>query len=164
MDALILSFCALLCLFGVFLSLLSFSGTWMVLLAALTARFLIGFPTIGTIVVFSVLCILTELLEALAGYYGVTAKGGSKRAGLAAMIGGLIGASVGSAVFPILGTFVGLLAGSFALAFLVEWNRLRHHGQAANIAMGALLARVGILLLKTIVTLAMGIWLFYRFT
>jgi hypothetical protein len=52
-----------------------------------------------------------------------------------------------------------MLAGSFGLAFLVEWRRLNHHGKAAEIAIGALWARLGILFLKTAVTLGMSIWL-----
>lgn len=163
MEYLILTLTALLCLIGLILSSLGFSGTWMVLLAALVTKFTLGFPNIGTLVIFTLLCITVEAFEALAGFLGVQKRGGSKRAGLAAMIGGLIGAAAGSAVFPILGTLAGLLAGSFILAFLVEWNRLKHHGQAASIATGALLARLGVLFLKTALTLGMSIWLLFGF-
>lgn len=149
----------LLCLAGLFLSMLSFSGTWLVLAAALIAKAATGFPNIGTLVAFAGLCIAAEVVEALAGLLGVQKRGGSKLAGLAALIGGLLGAALGSAVFPILGTLLGMLAGSFALAFLVEWNRLRHHGQAAQIATGAVIARLAVIFLKTALTLGMSIWL-----
>lgn len=158
-DALLFTLAALLCATGVLISALSFSGTWLVLAAALITFFAGGFPSIGTLVVFTLLCIGTEIAEAAAGYFGVQKKGGSKLAGLAALAGGLIGAIIGSAVFPIIGTFFGMLSGSFALAFLVEWNRLKHHGQAAEIAVGAVFARLIIILLKTALTLAMGLWL-----
>jgi uncharacterized protein YqgC (DUF456 family) len=155
MDYLILTLNALLCITGLGLSLLGFSGTWMVLLASLISKFSLGFPSIGTLIVFALLCVAAEALEAAAGFFGVQKRGGSKRAGLAATAGGLIGAAIGSAIFPIIGTMIGLLTGSFALAFLVEWNRLKHHGQAAQIATGALMARLGIVFLKTILTLLM---------
>lgn len=158
-DLLLIIFAALLCLIGILLSALAFSGTWMVLLAALITFFANGFPTLGTLIVFVLLCITAEIIEALAGWLGVQKRGGSKLAGLAAVVGGLIGAVVGSGVFPIIGTLLGMLAGSFGLAFLVEWNRLKHHVQAADIALGAVFARLGILFVKTALTVGMSFWL-----
>jgi uncharacterized protein YqgC (DUF456 family) len=158
-EVLILILTALLCLIGLMLSTLTFSGTWMVLLAALITKFSIGFPTLGTLAVFALLCIAAELIEALAGFLGVQKRGGSKLAGLAALIGGLVGAGIGTGIFPILGTFAGMILGSFGAAFLVEWNRLKHHGQAAHIAWGTVWARLAVLFLKTALTLGMSLWL-----
>lgn len=158
-DLLLITLSSLLCGIAILVSALAFSGTWIVLAAALITFFATGFPTIGTLIAFSLLCILAEVLEALAGWLGVQKRGGSSAAGLAAVGGGLIGAMFGSALFPILGTFLGLLAGSFAAAYLVELNRLRHHGTAANIAVGTLFARLNILFIKTVITLIMSAWL-----
>jgi len=158
-DILILILTILLCTIGVFISALAFSGTWMVLLAAVITFFASDVPGPGTLITFALLCIGAEIIEALAGYFGVQKRGGSKRAGLAAITGGLIGAVIGSGIFPIIGTFFGMLFGSFALAFLMEWNRLKHHGEAAGIALGAVWARLGVMFLKTAITLGMGIWL-----
>lgn len=158
-QALILILTALLCLLGLLLSALTFSGTWVVLLAALITKISIDFPTLGTLVVFALLCIAAELIEALAGFLGVQKRGGSRLAGLAALIGGLAGAGIGTGIFPILGTLAGLLLGSFSAAFLVEWNRLKHHGQAAHIAWGTVWARLAVLFLKTALTLGMSLWL-----
>ncbi len=158
-DVLIIILTVLLCGIGILLSALAFSGTWMVLLAAVITFFATDVPSLGTLIVFTLLCIATEVIEALAGWFGIQKRGGSKLAGLAAVGGGLIGAVAGSAVFPIIGTFLGMLIGSFALAFLVETNRLKHHGQAAGIAMGAVLARLAVTLMKTVLTVAMTIWL-----
>lgn len=162
-EFLLFTLTALLCAIGLILSSLTFSGTWLVLLAALITKLSIGFPTLGTLIVFALLCIATEAFEALAGFWGVQKRGGSKRAGLAALFGGLLGAGIGSAVFPILGTFIGMLLGSFALAFLTERNRLGHDAQAAHIARGVVWARLGVLLLKTILTAAMSLWLLAGF-
>lgn len=149
----------LLCLTALFLSAFAFSGTWLVLLAALIAFFVTGFPGIGMLIVFALLCIAGEVLEAFAGFLGVQKRGGSRGAGAAAVFGGLIGAVIGSGLFPILGTLAGMLIGSFGAAFLMEWNRLKHHGQAAHIAWGTVWARLSILFMKTILTLGMSIWL-----
>jgi len=150
---------ALLCSIGILLSALAFSGTWLVLLSALITFFAGGFPNLGTLIVFTVLCIAAEIIETFAGWFGIQKRGGSKLAGLAAVVGGLIGTVIGSMIFPIIGTFLGMLAGSFALAFLVEWNRLKHHGQAAEIAVGAVFARLIITLFKTVLTIAMTLYL-----
>jgi len=158
-ETLLLILTILLCLIGLLLSTLTFSGTWMVLLAALITKLTVGFPTLGTLAVCALLCIAAEVLEALAGFLGVQKRGGSKLAGLAALIGGLVGAGIGTGIFPILGTLTGMILGSFALAFLVEWNRLKHHGQAAHIAWGTVWARLSVLFLKTALTLGMSLWL-----
>lgn len=155
----IIALTALLCGLALLLSALAFSGTWLVLLAALTTAFTLGFPNLGTLIVFTLLCIATEVLEALAGFLGVQKRGGSRLAGVAAIFGGLIGAVIGSGIFPIIGTLAGMLVGSFALAFLVELNRLNHHQQAAHIAWGTVWARLGIIFFKTLITLGMSFWL-----
>lgn len=156
---LIIILTALLCLIGLLLSTLGFSGTWLVLAAALINRFATGIPAVGTLVVFALICIAVELIELLAGFLGVQKRGGSKQAGIAALIGGLVGAGVGTGIFPILGTFAGMLLGSFGAAFLTEWLRLKHHGQAMHIAWGTVWARLAVLFLKTAITLGMSLWL-----
>jgi hypothetical protein len=149
----------LFCLIGLFLSSLAFSGTWLVLTAALITKLAIGFPNLGTLVVFALLCIVAEVVEALAAFLGVQKRGGSKLAGFAALIGGLVGAGVGTGIFPILGTIAGMIVGSFVAAFLTEWLRLKHHGQAAHIAWGTVWARLAVLFMKTVLTLGMSLWL-----
>jgi len=158
-EILLIALTFLLCGIGLLLSSLAFSGTWLILLAALITKLSIGFPTLGTLIVFTLLCISTEALEALAGFLGVQKRGGSKRAGLAAILGGLLGAVIGSALFPILGTLIGMLLGSFGLAYAAEALVAKEHAEAAHIARGAVLARLGVMLLKTALTAVMSLWL-----
>lgn len=148
---------ALLCAAGVIVSALTFSGTWLVLLATLLAAWLSGpeFPGWITVAVFALLCAAIEVVEVLAGLWGVQKRGGSKLAGFAALAGGLLGMFVGSFIpVPVLGTLAGMFAGSFGLAYYVERRRLSHD-QAAHIATGAVLARIAVLLLKVTATLGM---------
>lgn len=152
----------LLCLLGILLSSLAFSGTWIVFGAAVIAYLTAGVPSLGALIVFVVLCIFAELAEAVAGYRGVQKRGGSKWAGFAALVGGLIGAGAGTAILPIIGTLLGILLGSFALAYFAEWLRLKHHGKAAHIALGALWARLSIMLFKSVLTIGMSVWLLLR--
>ncbi len=150
----------LLGLAGLILSVLSLSGTWCVLLAAALAWWRMP-ETVGpaTVIVFALLCIATEALEALAGFLGVQKRGGSRLGGAAAILGGLAGAVIGTPVFPILGTVAGMLLGSFAGAFLAEYGRLKRSTHASHIAFGAVWARLAVMLLKTVLTLGMSLWL-----
>ncbi len=151
----------ILCITGTMLSGISLSGTWLVLLAAIIAALVPDHPYPGfwTLGIFLVLSIGVEVLEAVAGAWGVTRRGGSKLAGLMALIGGLVGLVLGSFIpVPILGSLFGMMAGSFLLVYLVE--RRRHpEAHAAHVARGAVVARVLIILLKVIVTLGMSIFL-----
>lgn len=160
-DFLLITTVALLCVTGVLLSALAFSGTWLVLLAALIAYFYQSAPSIGMLVLFLIICIGAEVIESIAGFVGVQKQGGSKLAGFASVVGGLLGAAIGSALLPVIGTIAGMLLGSFGLAFFIEWKRLNHHEQAAKIAWGAVLARLFILFFKTALTLGMSISLLY---
>jgi len=158
-EFLLIALAALLCAIGLILSALAFSGTWLVLLAALITKLSIGFPTLGTLIAFALLCIATEALEALAGFLGVQKRGGSRLAGGAAIFGGLLGAVIGSAIFPILGTLIGMLLGSFGLAYAAEALLAKKHAEAAHIALGAVWARLGVMLFKTVLTAGMSLWL-----
>ena len=156
----------LLCLAGLFLSCLSISGTWLVIAASLLAAFLPGlsFPGWLTFMIFLLLAILVEVVEWLAASWGVTRRGGSVAAGWAALLGGLAGLFLGSFIpIPLLGNLLGMCAGSFALVYVVERARLKRAGPAVQIALGAVAARLGVILVKVLVTLGMMAWLLARF-
>ncbi len=152
---------ALICLGGLAISCLSLSGTWLVLAATGLLAWLHwpGFPGIGTLVAFLLLCIGVEILEAFAGLWGVQKRGGSKAAGWAALVGGIIGMVLGGAIFPVVGNLLGMLAGSFGLAFWAEHARMKKADHAAHVAFGAVIARLGVIFLKVGITLAMIITL-----
>jgi len=156
-------FVGLLCLAGVMLSCLSISGTWLVVAAAGIAALVRtqAFPGVWTIVIFALLSALVEGIEAVAGAWGVTRRGGSKLAGFMAVLGGLLGIVLGGLIpIPIVGSLLGMLVGSFALAFVVERRRLATD-RAAGIAWGAVVARVAVILVKIVATLGMAVFLFW---
>ena len=157
----IYSLAALLCFIGFVLSCISLSGTWLVFGATLLVAWKRwpGFPGVGTLVVFLLICIIVELVEAFAGAWGVKKRGGSKAAGWAALGGGLLGMLVGTAVipFPVIGSLVGMIAGSFGCAFMVEHAKMKQAYHAAHVATGAVLARLGVIFLKVGMTLLMSL-------
>jgi uncharacterized protein YqgC (DUF456 family) len=151
----------LLCLGALVLSCLCFSGTWVVLLAALLALLTKGedsFPGWGTIIVFALLSIAVEVIEQIASSWGVARRGGSRLAGFMAFAGGIAGMLIGTPI-PVVGSLVGMLVGSFGCVFLVEVHRLKQHEQAASIAWGAVVARLLVVVLKVTLTMGMSIGL-----
>lgn len=155
----IYSLAALLCFVGFVLSCLSLSGTWVVFGATLLVAWKRwpDFPGIGTLIVFLLICISVEIIEAFAGAWGVQKRGGSKAAGWAALGGGLLGMLIGTAVIPVpvVGSLAGMISGSFVCAFLVEQTKMKQADHAAHVATGAVLARLGVIFLKVGMTLLM---------
>ena len=154
----IYSLAGLLCLVGFVLSCLSLSGTWLVLAATGLVAWARGseFPGIGTLVVFLLLCIGVEILEAFAAAWGVQKRGGSKAAGWAALGGGFLGMILGGFLpVPVVGNLLGMIAGSFGCAFLAEHAKMKKSDHAAHVATGAVLARLAVVFLKVAITLAM---------
>lgn len=147
-----------LCLVSVALSCVSLSGTWVVTLATVLATLRPGsaFPGWWMVLAFLVVSALVEGVEALAGTWGVKKRGGSGWAGAAALVGGLGGMVFGVGLpVPVLGPLIGMMAGGFLLTFLVEHYRLKKASHAAHIAWGSVVARVLVIVVKVVVTLAM---------
>ena len=157
---------AVLVLVGFVLSVLSISGTWLVLgAAALLAVAHPGpFPGWGTILGFLLFCVAVEVVEALAGAWGVRRRGGSGWAGAAAVVGGLVGLWLGTFIpIPLVGSLLGMAVGGFVLVFIVEKHRLKHAGQAADIAWGSVIARIAVIVVKVGVTVGMTVYLVLGF-
>lgn len=150
----------LLCFGGVLGSCIAFSGTWLVVAATGIAALYRpdGFPSWWIVVGFAVLCAAIEIIEFFASAWGVQKRGGSKLAGVAAVVGGVIGMLLGSLIpVPIVGSVLGMVLGSFGLAYAVEYNRLKKREQATHIATGAVIARISMVLLKVVASLGMAL-------
>ncbi|OVE75734.1 hypothetical protein BVX97_03565 [bacterium E08(2017)] len=140
------------------MSCITLSGTWLILLASILLAFSLQSPFPGwwTMGIFLFVCIAVEAIEFVASYFGITKRGGSKTAGIMAAIGGFAGMTLGSLVLPIIGTLIGMLIGSFALAYLVERHKIKKsNDEAVGVAMGAVLAKLAVIILKVAATLGM---------
>lgn len=147
-----------LCLGGLVLSALSLSGTWLVVAACALACWLSGpeFPGWITLVAFILVSLVIEAAETFAAALGIQRRGGTRWAGIGAVAGGLAGLLAGAWIpVPFVGPLLGLLIGSFWAAYAIEKRRLGCERTAAHIARGAVLARIAILLVKIVATLAM---------
>ncbi len=157
-----LIYLALLCGMGVLLSCLALSGTWLVVIAAVSA-FLVrgGFPGLGTVLTFVYLAILVEVAEYVLSFWGVKKQGGSNRAALVALTGSMLGLALGGILaFPLIGALLGIPLGGFAAVYAYERFHERTVGQSLRVAAGVLLARFGVMLMKLTATMGMTLWLF----
>jgi len=110
-------------LVGIALALIGLPGTWLILLVGVIVEFVRpGTFSMWTIGAGGALAIGAEIAEFAAGAVGARKAGGSKRAVILAVVGGLIGAIVGTFVIPvpIVGTIAGAGIGSGACAMLAE--------------------------------------------
>ncbi|MEM7391654.1 MAG: DUF456 domain-containing protein, partial [Verrucomicrobiota bacterium] len=156
----------LLCIVGVLLSCLSISGTWLVVVAGVIALFLGGresFPGWVDVILFAAVSGLVELMESLAGVWGIKKRGGSNWAGFGAFIGGIAGLILGSSILPIIGSLIGMMVGSFVAAYAIEHLRMKKTDEeAARIAMGAVVARLIVVLIKVFATMGLSAWLLQK--
>ena len=129
------------------LTLLGMPGNWLMIAAAVGYVLLVPGDSpaaIGwaTVVVLSVLALLGELLEFLAGALGAAKAGGSRRSAVLALAGSLAGAVVGLFVglpIPLVGPLLGalLLAAGHSGAVLGERWKGRQLDKSLKVGEGA---------------------------
>jgi len=144
--------------------LFALPGTWMIV--ALTALFVAFGPphesfevTWTTVIVLTILAMLGEVVEFVAGAAGAAKQGASKRAMVLAIVGTMIGSVAGAVVgvpIPIVGSVIGAIGGgavgAFGGAFLGEVWLGKTGDESLSVGWGALVGR----LLGTVGKLAIG--------
>lgn len=144
------------CLFLLFLGL---PGTWAILgFAGIWAFFVdnsgFGLPYFA---LWGGLCLVAEVVEFFAGYYGAKHFGGTDRGSIGGMVGALVGGILCAPLFFGLGALLGALAGGFLGCFVVEKGRGMATAPAAKAAFGVTLGRFG----GFVVKLALAVSLLY---
>ncbi|MDE3171543.1 MAG: DUF456 domain-containing protein [Gemmatimonadota bacterium] len=138
---------------------LGLPGTWVMVGAALVYHLAVrGTVGMATVAGTAVLALIGELLE-----FGLAARyakkyGGSRRAGWAAIAGGLVGAFVGVPV-PVVGPVIGAFLGAFLGALAGELSAGSDHRTAGRVATGALLGRVAAAAMKVGLGAVMAVWI-----
>ncbi len=113
----------LLIVLGLALNAVGLWGSWVILGAVAGAWMLSGFERFSflCVVILTLLAVAAEGVEAIAASYGATRFGGSKKAFLTIVLGGILGALAGTPLFPVIGSLAGALAGVFIAAALYEY-------------------------------------------
>ena len=144
----------LVCLVSILITVVGLPGTWIMLLTAILAEWIVGddwatgemysWWTLGAAGIF---CILAEVAEMSAGGAGAAAAGASKRAIAGGVGGGILGAIVGTILIPIpiVGTILGGAIGAGAAAMGMELSlhrELRHSTSVLAVGSGAAVGRL----------------------
>ena len=134
-----------------------FPGTWIILAAsAIYAWFTdFAFITKQMLIGLLLLALLAELIDFMASSWGARRYGGSKKAMLGTLLGGIFGAIALTPVFFGLGSMLGAFLGAFAGAFFVTYLDLRKMDDAVRVGWGAFLGRVFATVFKGSIAVAM---------
>ena len=147
-------------LVGLALTLLTLSGAWLIVLAAIVWWcFIDGLYSWPTMLVAIVLAALGDIVEITSSAIGVKAQGGGRAAAWLSVPGAIIGAILGSVLIPVpvLGTIAGAVVGAALGAVAGErgidasdWRR------TARVGTGAAASRLVSVVAKTLLTAACG--------
>ncbi len=146
MSYLAASLVVLACVIGIALTILSLPGIWLMVLAAMSVeiwqRGTFSLWTLGAAVA---IALVAEVAEMASSAVGAKKAGASKRAMIAATVGGIVGAIVGTVVIPvpIVGTILGGAIGAgIGAAGLELTKRETDTSKAATVAAGAFAGRL----------------------
>ena len=147
----------LLCLAGIFITLMGLPGLWVMVLATLLYAWYTSFQHISlwTLVTLIAIATVAELIEFLAGSAGAKKAGGSRRAAWGALIGGLVGALVLTIPVPIIGTTIGLCIGVFVGALIGEMSVRDDAAHSIRVGIAATKARIYAIVIKLLFSIAM---------
>ncbi|UCF02770.1 MAG: DUF456 domain-containing protein [Deltaproteobacteria bacterium] len=142
---------------------LGLPGTWLILVASVFYSWLTDFAIITSQLLLGLLAlaVVAELLEFTAGLWGARRYGGTKKAMVGTMIGGIFG---GVALSPMLfgfGTIVGAFFGAFVGAFSMTYLEQRKMDKAMRVGWGALLGRIFAMVFKgaaVVTMIGLDVW------
>ena len=139
LSTLLMLFCAAFLL----ISLAGVPGNWLMIGSAVLFDWLVIRDQevfwLWTILGVIGLAVIGEVIELIAGAMGAKKFGGTKRASIGALIGGVAGAITGTMFLPLIGTIFGAVAGAFTLATVMELSGGRPKHEAVRAGQGAAL-------------------------
>ena len=148
---------------GLIAVVLGLPGTWLVLVASVLYGWLTDFAIITPQLLLGLLAlaVVAELLDLTLGLWGARRYGGTKKAMVGTMIGGILGAVALSPMLFGFGTIVGAFLGAFVGAFSITYLEQRKMDEAMQVGWGALLGRVFAMVFKgaaVVTMIGLDIW------
>lgn len=140
---------------GVALTVFTLPGIWLTLAVAAACE--LWRPDLFSwwlLLALFVLAVAAEIADLFASAIGAARAGGTRRASLGSLVGGLIGAIAGTPLIPVpvLGTMLGAAVGAGIGALLLEYHGgEKTWGQSARIGGGAAIGRFTAGLLKIVI-------------
>ena len=142
---------------------LGLPGTWLIVVASVFYSWLTDFAIITPQLLLGLLAlaVVAELLEFTAGLWGARRYGGTKKAMVGTMIGGILGAVALSPMLFGFGTIVGAFFGAFVGAFSMTYLEQRKMDKAMRVGWGALLGRIFAMVFKgaaVVTMIGLDVW------
>lgn len=148
---------------GLIAVVLGLPGTWLILVASVFYGWLTDFAIITSQLLLGLLAlaVVAELLDFTAGLWGARRYGGTKKAMVGTMTGGILGAVALSPMLFGFGTIVGAFFGSFVGAFSMTYLEQRKMDKSMRVGWGALLGRVFAMVFKgaaVVTMIGLDVW------
>ena len=148
---------------GLIAVVLGLPGTWLILITSAIYSWLTGFSVITYQMLLGLLllAVAAEVLEFWSGLWGARRYGGSKKAMLGTLIGGLAGAIILTPMLFGFGAVVGAFFGAFAGGFVVTYLEQRKMNEAMRVGWGGLLGRVFAMVFKgaaVVTMIGLDVW------
>ncbi|MGD8434671.1 MAG: DUF456 domain-containing protein [Syntrophobacterales bacterium] len=148
---------------GLIAVVLGLPGTWLILATSFLYGWLTGFAIISSKLLLGLLAlaVVAELLDLTLGLWGARRYGGTRKAMVGTMVGGILGAVALSPMLFGFGTIVGALLGAFVGAFSMTYVEQRKMDEAMRVGWGALLGRVFAMVFKgaaVVTMIGLDIW------
>jgi uncharacterized protein YqgC (DUF456 family) len=139
--------------------LIGLPGNWIILAEALIYALITHFDKgIGwyDLLALALMAGAGELAEFLLTAYGAQKYGASKKAVAGALAGGLAGAIIINSFLPLIGAVIGAFLGVYCGAFLVTYAVEKDLAQSLRSGLGAFMGRLGAVLVKGAMGVAMA--------
>lgn len=146
-------------LLSLFAIVIGLPGLWVIMVEAIVFALVTGFEAgIGWWDLIALLAMAgaAELFEFLITMRGAEKSGGSRAAGMWAIVGGIVGAMLLNGLVPILGALVGAFIGVFVGAFASAYYSERDFDKSLTVGLGAFRGRLGAVLVKETLGVAMA--------
>jgi uncharacterized protein YqgC (DUF456 family) len=146
---------------GVLLTALQLPGPWVIVVASIAFRLLLGDAfSWWAVAGIAAIATLGEVIEFFASAVGANRGGAGPRGALAAMAGGLVGAIAGLFVLPPIGPIVLGAVGAGAGTLLVErYHASREWKEAARACAGAAIGRLVATVAKVMLAATAAAWM-----
>ncbi|MGA2498572.1 MAG: DUF456 domain-containing protein [Tepidisphaeraceae bacterium] len=135
---------------GVLLTLMTLPGLWLMLAATAGYAWLTHFKYISLTMLGILLgiTVVAEILETFAAGHMARKSGGSRRASIGALVGGVAGAALLAVPLPVIGILVGACLGAFAGAMLMEVTKRGDAAKSLDVGIAAAKGKLAGTLLK----------------
>lgn len=103
--------------------------------------------------------LMLEVLEYALSGLAARYTGASKRSAFLAIMGGFLGTIILGSLFFVVGALLGLFLGSYLGAYWGELHAGKAKAEARRAAMGALMGSIAAKMIKSAMTMVIGVWM-----